>query len=786
MLYFNPPYHQIQGLTLFPDSANDEKPLKTFYYLPMGPHLSTDRGSGKPVFQFLKYVDEAAHGGGYLSLQVDLSVDPGVLKRVIAELAPKVPCDPKDLNLVPVQPSSGTVKFMMFAGTITTPPGSDDKQTVDTTPTVNQAASPALYGDNQAIFAVSLDATNSQLLEQSLALEASPIGIIYDLKYTGLQPSYRVKVSADWQQVATSLETEFGANFGIASTKIQNAVNDLISKKLIKIDAEVDVTGSESADVTSRENAMVNRLTDMITNHFFEPVINPLKDAAKDKAPTGVAKTAQSLRDLNEGLFHYNRSTAKDTQSLNLAAEATERIAVDRRVAPQAFLTELATAFQRGGKSLKDYVKEIHLDDPFYQTRRVTVINRADFARDGIASIKVDLRYGDSPKPVLVQAPPSPPADSAVTKDPEVSWPARKDAAGKMIRDVQVGYTVEFKEDGDLDGQRPSKLVHPTDVLTDPFYEIRPWDDLYSVQIIEFAAESTFPWDRYAGVTIDVRYTDKEHGVGIERTVRLDKATPTVKANLFLVGSAAARLAQTFDYRITYRGAANVSNETRGWQKVPISTNQHVEILDPFPGKCALTVYADDVDWTNARQVFVDLHYQGKDHQPVALGRMVFTSATAATPQVAHISFPDISKRDIEYDLTVRPKTGSPVKLTGSVKALSSADEDLFLDAKLAGERYVQPVLDGGALNRGYPKITLELKPLDSASATKPKTISFEKDSMTAQPWTYTFSGDAAPRYQYRVHYIDSSGIQRATYPKSGNFAESDAVQLLVEPTPPR
>ena len=781
MLYFNPPYHQIQGLTLFPDSANDDKPLKTFYYLPMGPHLSTDRGSGKPVFQFLKYVDEAAHGGGYLSFQVDLSVDEGVLKQVRAELAPKVPCEPKDLNLVPVQPSGGTVKLMMFAGPVTT--DSDDKQQIKATPTVNQPASPALYGDNQAIFAVSLDAADSQLLEQALALQASPIGIVYDLTYTGLQPSYRVKVSADWQQVATSLETDFGANFGIASTRITDAVNNLRSKKLIQIDAEVDVAGSDAAEVTSRESAMVNRLTDMITNHFFEPVVNPLKDAAKDKAPTGVAKTAQSLRDLNEGLFHFNKSKAKDSQSLNLAAEATERIAVDRHVAPQAFLTDLATAFHAGGKSLKDYVKEIHLDDPFYKTRKVTVINRADFSRDGVSSIKVDLRYGDSPESVLVQAPATPPATG---KDPEVSWPARKDADGKMLRDVQVGYTVEFKEDGELDGQRPSKLVHPPEVLTDPFYEIRPWDDLYSVQIIEFAAESAFPWDRYAGVTIDVRYTDEAHAVRIERTVRLEKSSPSSKANLFLVGSAAARLAQTFDYRVTYRGAANVPNETRGFQKVPISTNQHVEIVDPFPGKCALKVYADDVDWTSLRQVFVDLHYRGKDNQPVSLGRVVFTGTTAATPQVVHISFPDISKRDIEYDLTVRPKAGEMVKVTGSVKSLARAEEDLFLSAKLAGERYVQPVLDGGALSRGYPRITVELKPLDPASTTKPKTLSFDRDSLTAQPWTYSFSADAAPRYQYRVHYIDGSGLQRATYPKSGNFAESDAIQLLIEPTPPR
>ena len=49
MLYLNPPYFVINGVSVFPD---DTDPLQ-FYYLPMMPHLTmvTDATTGKPAPQ---------------------------------------------------------------------------------------------------------------------------------------------------------------------------------------------------------------------------------------------------------------------------------------------------------------------------------------------------------------------------------------------------------------------------------------------------------------------------------------------------------------------------------------------------------------------------------------------------------------------------------------------------------------------------------------------------------------------------------------------------------------
>ena len=62
MLYLNPPYFVIKGVSVFPD---DTDPLQ-FYYLPMMPHLTmvTDATSGVslPQLQLIEYAGAAGTG----------------------------------------------------------------------------------------------------------------------------------------------------------------------------------------------------------------------------------------------------------------------------------------------------------------------------------------------------------------------------------------------------------------------------------------------------------------------------------------------------------------------------------------------------------------------------------------------------------------------------------------------------------------------------------------------------------------------------------------------------
>src|SRR5262245_66421483 len=85
MLYLNPPFNIINGVSLFRDHAD---PLQ-YYYLPIAPHLSfvKDDVSKKriPQIEVIKYRGRAGNGG-FLSFDVNLGVEQSVLDDIKVEL----------------------------------------------------------------------------------------------------------------------------------------------------------------------------------------------------------------------------------------------------------------------------------------------------------------------------------------------------------------------------------------------------------------------------------------------------------------------------------------------------------------------------------------------------------------------------------------------------------------------------------------------------------------------------------------------------------------------------
>jgi len=73
MLYLNPPYFVINGVSVFPD---DSDPLQ-FYYLPMMPHLTMGPGSNGsvlPLIQLIEYTARPEPAGSSTSTSTWASV----------------------------------------------------------------------------------------------------------------------------------------------------------------------------------------------------------------------------------------------------------------------------------------------------------------------------------------------------------------------------------------------------------------------------------------------------------------------------------------------------------------------------------------------------------------------------------------------------------------------------------------------------------------------------------------------------------------------------------------
>jgi hypothetical protein len=775
MLYLNPPYYLIEGLTLFPDHQNPAAPgpgdAVQFYYLPLRPRLAWAQGpdgARTPDFQFLKYVDDspdAPRGGAFLNFGVDLGVDAGVLDRVRRELAGKLGADEQKVSLSPVPLADGSVSLMLF-GARSGESGASGGTFVTR---IDQAAKPALFGDNAAVFSVSLAKDGAMLAEESLAGKRSPLGVIYSLQFNALKPAYRVKVTADWEQVARAFAQQTRARLFFASADIRNTTQELVDKRVIRIEADTFVTAEESKQAVDQKAAFLAQLTDMITTRFFEPKVNPA--TPRDDAGKGIGDTLRSVMDVfsaNPGVsFGYSQSKAEASMKVNLSAEATERITVRMTAAPQAYLDGLMDTVTAAGLDPGRFVKAVVLKDDFFRRRRVNVISRADFAGNGIASIVVRLAYGGEEQTVMLTG-----SDARAT----VSWPALLDNR-RMRREVKVSYTVSFVHD-ELAGQRPAELTSREVAFTGDDFEVFPYRDLFVVRTLPVEAAAGFPWERYPRVEVGVRYRDDASAVAIERTVRLTRESPRASVRLFVMDFRKTG----YEVRIRYSGgqAPPTSDVERPWTPAEADA---VEVRDPFPVRRVVNFYADDVDWEQVRRVLVDARY---DDAAGGVRERRALELNAANPSAQFVAYgTDPERRDVGYDLRVIRKGGEVETIAGSLTA--DGEVSLGQGARMTGRRYVQVSLEPGASR--YPRITVELRHRDAVEGvSSSRTLEFTR-TQTAEPraWSFPFSSQSEGVYEYKLRYYNASSQVAAQFPaRAADFATASDPVLVVPLAPKR
>src|SRR5262245_20193096 len=183
MIYLNPPFPVINGVSLMPDHQDPN----WFYFFPLAPRITqlkdATTGNLVPQMQLLKFRG-AAGNGGFLNFDCNIGVDGNVLDDVAEELKRSLHLTRKPtLGQIPVV--DGTVRLLLLgASTPDTPPpgkktGSGGNAGASASPAaaaspatagpkfvthIDQAAHPALYADNQAVFSVSLDAAGATVL----------------------------------------------------------------------------------------------------------------------------------------------------------------------------------------------------------------------------------------------------------------------------------------------------------------------------------------------------------------------------------------------------------------------------------------------------------------------------------------------------------------------------------------------------------------------------------------------------------------------------------------------
>lgn len=738
MLYLNPPFHIIEGVSLFSDHAD---PLQ-YYYLPLMPKLTTieDKTTGQqiPQIQLIKYRGRAGNGG-FLNFDVNIGVEEETLEKIRQKLkqAANLAQTPR---LAPVPLIDGTVRLLLFGKQTgdTSNPNSSSPQFVLK---IDQAAKPSLYGSNQAAFSVALDQYGVTVMEKALQGEMSPIGIVYSLDYLALRPAYSVKLNVDWDRVQKHLDEHFGIDAVFVSIDIDKAVDELIESRAIVIEADTFVPeGEDESAVLGRRDQAVNEVRDMITDAFFKPSIDPVKEEKDgwDKA-LYVANRASQIATTggwsSMGTFSYKRLDYTRIDRKSLDVNISERTTVKRSIYPQGHLTGLTRTIAQQGLDLKDFILSVDLDDPWFERRRLAVISRANFEEDSISSINVRLNYGTSPNNVLLES------SNART---QIDWASIvKDSA--MQRDVTAQYKVTFK--GIDSNERPIAVESAPLICDGDNLEINP-RELYSIVHIPIVALS-FPWDRYPQVEVHLKYTDEKNGIRMDDSFLLDQTHSEQTWKMFVRDP---KLTQ-FQYKLIYRAANNRDIETPFLDAI----DERITLRDPRPNKRSLTV-VPSLDWNLVDRAFVDLTYDDAKNDVFAEQSFEFNKEDNAS-KIFKVDLMNPDYRTVAYQVTLLFKGGRTLEIPPSV----TNDRRIILRTDMQGHRIitVQPKKADFAVKR-LAEIQVELNYEDEDNGLSFSDLfTFESNNDRAT-FEFDYADDQKTAYRYRITYRYLNGLSRS------------------------
>lgn len=772
MIYLNPPFPMINGVSLMPDHQDPN----FFYYLPLAPRLTelNDATTGQqvPQLQLLKFRGSAGDGG-FLNFDCNVGIDSKVLDDVADELRSSLHLK-QTPRLGPLPVVDGTVRLLLLGASTpeAPPPGSKPSASGGSGSSsgsaaaaaaaaagpkfvtrIDQSAHPALYGDNQATFSVSLDAAGVSVLEQALKGEMAPMGVVYSLDYLALRPAYKVTLHIDWDRVQKSLDEQFGANFIFFSSQIDTAVDKLVENRVIQMDVDTFVPeGDDDTSVISSRDRAVQEVRDMITNAFFQPSLDPTKTQ-----PDGWDKATQFMESASRmaatgglgGAFSYKKTDYTRIDKKMLDVTMNERTTVKRSIYPQGHLAGLFQVLRDQHMDINQFVVPVNLDDPWFQRRSVNVISRANFDDDSVTSLNVQMKYGDDGRSVLLDP-------THLTS--KVDW-ASNLAGNAIQRDVNYQYTVSFKN---IDGtQRPPSIDSPQLVTQADNLEIDP-RRLYSMVHVPITAVN-FPWQKYSVVEVQTRYNDPANNLHEQQTFLLSSDKGSQDWRIFILNPQLT----SFDYKLIYRGVDGHDLE-KDW----VTTDQQEIILhDPFPNKRKVDVVAA-VSWDTVQNVFVDLSYEDPANGVSVENSLTF-SKTAPAPQSFTAELRDPNQRRVAYDTTILFNNGKMVQIPRSY----TQDNRIFVRSDMHGHKIVtiRPQdADFAGLQIKQVLVNLKYEDLGNGLSYNGQNT-FTKPGDTAS-FEFDYVDPNLSRYSYQASVQLTNGMSR-----DADWQTSDAADLVIQ-----
>ena len=523
---------------------------------------------------------------------------------------------------------------------------------------------PSLMGDNRATFALLVDREAATLLEAGIRTGLSPISVIYSLSFLGLRPAFRVKVTANYKRIYNHLETELGVRGQIQAISLAADIQAAFQKLKDKGEVKVEVMNfTDDSDLKQKADEAWQWFEQKMLNDFFEPALDPpsfmtrttggglgmlgqlqnLFGSLNPPAQTGgtlapalgaPTTAAPTVAPAPAGLSDNVPPTSQTNQTLAAAnagsggahgpsgaagmapfqvafslkffhqEEERERVfdysmqsAVEQKAAPQGMFGSVVDGF-----ALHRMIREVNLDDDFFNRLIVGVSMGADLTNTGISAVAVNLEYPGERK-----------ANETAEHVDGFLFRAGEAQTGDGVRtfttflnkerdlDYRYQMDVTFTPNSEFVG-KDSQVRTGWIVARERQLTLSPLDqvELMDVEI----ALGDMDTEEIVQVEVELEYDDPGSGFRVEKTVLMKPNNPPVRWKLRL-GNDAKR-----EYRFRRRyffKTGNVQLQT-DWET---TQDPALIINEPFQGERNVRLFPL-LDANNLLEAVVDLDY----HEP--------------------------------------------------------------------------------------------------------------------------------------------------------------------------
>lgn len=410
MLSFETPHIEADGVILFPDHED----ALLWYYSAGAPQMAIGPGR-RPMFDLWVYTEALVHdvltgtkipdemGGGFLTLGVNCRRTERELRQARKAIAEARGLDDENaIRLAPIPYGEGKVSVIALDA-VTAGSGTPDPAGTDPNAgrprfvtAVMGAGVPALLGDLQAIFSLSLNDRGAAFMAGMFQNGGMPVGVVYELEFLGLSPAVNVTVTADMDKLKRHFGGGLQGQVQWFKADISAAIDELVQTQAVQVDSSVFIDSDAAREAEARAIALFKE--DIIQQLFRPSLPVPPQPAAGQGFGQAIAALAgtggTTATAAQAGSLGLTLKFEHETTHLSGRFDYRSRMPVTRTDAPQAFLQTLIAPEDHGRHTT---VVNLGTASAFFDRVEaiVSLPEDATFAELNLRQAVVSMAYGE-------------------------------------------------------------------------------------------------------------------------------------------------------------------------------------------------------------------------------------------------------------------------------------------------------------------------------------------------------------------------------------------------------